>query len=64
MKVIQAFSWGLFGMFVIAFGILLQLVTLAQQFGRFKIWSEPIRGEDISLKNDHNPNHLTLSRSR
>jgi len=43
MKVIQAFSWALFAMYVIAFGILLQLVSLAQQFGRFKIWSEPIR---------------------
>jgi len=42
-KVIQAISWALFAMFAIAFGILLQLVTLAQQHGRYKIWSEPIR---------------------
>jgi len=43
MKVIQAFSWALFIMFVLAYGILLQLVSLAQQFGRYNIWSEPIR---------------------
>lgn len=46
MKVIQAISWGLFGLFVIAFYILMQLITLAQQFGRYRIWSEPIRGEN------------------
>jgi len=24
----------------------MQLITLAQQFGRYRIWSEPIRGEN------------------
>jgi len=43
MKVIQAFSWAIFCMFLIAFYILMQLVTLAQRFGRYRIWSEPIR---------------------
>lgn len=46
MKVMQAISWALFCLFVIAFYILMQLVTLAQQFGRYRIWSEPIRGEN------------------
>jgi len=43
MKVIQAFSWALFIMFVIAFFILLQLVSQAERFGRYDIWQEPIR---------------------
>ncbi|KAF4619666.1 hypothetical protein D9613_005066 [Agrocybe pediades] len=43
MKVIQAFSWALFSIFVIAFWILLQLISQAERFGRYRIWSEPIR---------------------
>jgi len=43
MKVIQAFSWALFCVFVLAFIVLFQLVALAQQFGRYLIWTEPIR---------------------
>ncbi|KAF8165333.1 hypothetical protein B0H34DRAFT_855717 [Crassisporium funariophilum] len=43
MKVIQAFSWALFALFAIALYILFQLVGRAQQFGRYHIWSEPIR---------------------
>ncbi|PPQ72909.1 hypothetical protein CVT26_014572 [Gymnopilus dilepis] len=43
MKVIQAFSWALFCVFVIALVVLIQLVSLAQQFGRYLIWTEPIR---------------------
>jgi hypothetical protein len=46
MKIVQAISWALFCLFVIAFYILMQLITLAQQFGRYMIWSEPIRGEN------------------
>lgn len=45
MKVIQAFSWAIFILFVLAFFTLLQLVQQAERFGRYKIWSEPIRGE-------------------
>lgn len=45
MKVIQAFSWALFGMNVLALFILYRLVNLAQMYGRFDIWQEPIRGE-------------------
>jgi hypothetical protein len=44
MKTIQAFSWALFCAFVIAIIILFQLVHQAQRFGRWQIWSEPIRG--------------------
>lgn len=44
MKVTQAFSWALFAMFVIAFGILMQLVGHAERMGRHFIWREPIRG--------------------
>lgn len=43
MKTIQAFSWALFCAFVIAIIILFQLVHQAQRFGRWQIWSEPIR---------------------
>ncbi|PPQ77771.1 hypothetical protein CVT25_011206 [Psilocybe cyanescens] len=43
MKVIQAFSWTLFCLFVIAFYVLHQLAGQAQRYGRHKIWSEPIR---------------------
>ncbi|PPQ98520.1 hypothetical protein CVT24_004011 [Panaeolus cyanescens] len=43
MKVVQAFSWTIFCLFVIAFYILLQLVNQAKRFGRYNIWSEPIR---------------------
>jgi len=43
MKVVQAFSWTLFISFIAWFYILLQLVSLAQRFGRYYIWSEPIR---------------------
>jgi len=43
MKVVQAFSWALFIAFIIALYILFQLVGLAQRFGRYYIWSEPIR---------------------
>lgn len=44
MKVTQAFSWALFAMFIIAFGILIQLVHHAERMGRHFIWQEPIRG--------------------
>jgi len=43
MKVIQAFSWMLFVLFVIAFYLLMSLVTEAQRFGRYDIWYSPIR---------------------
>ncbi|KAF9485342.1 hypothetical protein BDN70DRAFT_871368 [Pholiota conissans] len=43
MKVIQAFSWALFIMFVLALWILFQLVAQAERFGRYRIWNEPIR---------------------
>lgn len=43
MKTIQAFSWALFCAFVIAIIILFQLVYQAERFGRWQIWSEPIR---------------------
>ncbi|KAF5333117.1 hypothetical protein D9611_002599 [Ephemerocybe angulata] len=43
MKVIQAFSWGLFAAFVIAFYILNQLITQAKRYGRWEITKEPIR---------------------
>lgn len=44
MKVTQAFSWMLFVLFAFAFITLLALVYRAQAFGRYDIWSEPIRG--------------------
>ncbi len=44
MKVIQAFSWALFIMFVVALWILFQLAAQAERFGRYQIWREPIRG--------------------
>jgi hypothetical protein len=45
MKVIQAFSWALFIMFVLAEIALFQLVSKAQELGgRRHIWGEPIRG--------------------
>jgi len=43
MKVIQAFSWALFALFVIAFFILVQLASHAVKMGRQTIWDEPIR---------------------
>jgi len=43
MKVIQAFSWMLFALFTLAFGILLVLVHQAERFGRPDIWQEPIQ---------------------
>ncbi|KAJ7180102.1 hypothetical protein C8R43DRAFT_387703 [Mycena crocata] len=43
MKVIQAFSWMIFVLFSLAFGILLALVSQAERFGRPDIWSEPIQ---------------------
>jgi len=49
MKTIQALSWALFGGFAIAIGVLFQLVAQAQRFGRWQIWSEPIRGLFISF---------------
>lgn len=45
MKVIQAFSWMLFISYTFALIILITLVSRAQAFGRFEIWSEPIRGK-------------------
>jgi hypothetical protein len=58
MKVIQAFSWAIFCFFAIAFIILLNLISRAQQFGRFGIWGEPIRelpwfGEAPGYYNTH-----------
>jgi hypothetical protein len=44
MKVVQAFSWALFGFFVIAFIVLNQLITQAKRFGRYDINREPVRG--------------------
>ncbi|KAF5364324.1 hypothetical protein D9756_000614 [Leucocoprinus leucothites] len=43
MKVIQAFSWMNFVLYAFALIILVTLVSRAQAFGRFDIWSEPIR---------------------
>jgi len=45
MKVIQAFSWTIFILMVLAFFVLFQLAQQAERFGRYKIWSEPIRGK-------------------
>lgn len=44
MKVIQAFSWMLFILYVLALYVLMRLVTEAHRFGRFDIWWAPIRG--------------------
>jgi len=43
MKVIQAFSWMNFILFVLALVVLYQLTGQARLFGRFNIWREPIR---------------------
>jgi hypothetical protein len=43
MKVVQAFSWAIFIGCLLALYILFQLVSQAQRFGRYYIWSEPIR---------------------
>ncbi|TFK28719.1 hypothetical protein FA15DRAFT_664752 [Coprinopsis marcescibilis] len=43
MKVVQAFSWALFALFVSALIVLFQLISIARQFGRHHIWREPIR---------------------
>jgi len=43
MKVIQAFSWAIFIGVIYALYILFQLVGQAQRFGRYYIWTEPIR---------------------
>ncbi|KAG6919423.1 hypothetical protein DXG01_006306 [Tephrocybe rancida] len=45
MKVIEAFSWMLCSLNIIALIILFRLVTLAQMYGRPDIWWEPIRGK-------------------
>ena len=50
MKVVQAFSWALFISCILALYVLFQLVDLAQRFGRYYIWSEPIRGLEPQLK--------------
>lgn len=49
-KIIQAFSWALFIGFVLALYILFSLVGLAQRFGRYYIWTEPIRGSKFGFK--------------
>ncbi|KAG7096945.1 hypothetical protein E1B28_004343 [Marasmius oreades] len=61
-KVIQAFSWFLFSLFVIAFTILLNLISQAQRLGRYNIWREPIQelgwfGEWPGYYNTHQPQH-------
>jgi hypothetical protein len=43
LKVVQAFSWAIFVACILALYILFQLVDQAQRFGRYYIWSEPIR---------------------
>lgn len=58
MKVIQAFSWMLFVINILALLILFRLVTRAQKFGRHDIWNEPIRelpwfGEAPGFYNTH-----------
>ena len=50
MKVVQAFSWALFIGFVLALYILFQLVDQARRFGRYSIWSDPIRGSKSEFK--------------
>lgn len=49
MKVIQAFSWMLFILYVIALYLTLRLVTEAQRFGRYDIWWAPIQGASYDL---------------
>ena len=49
-KVIQAFSWAIFIGCILALYILFQLVAQAQRFGRYYIWSEPIRGLKSEIK--------------
>lgn len=44
MRVIQAFSWMITAIMIIAFLILLSLVSQAQRLGRLLIWQEDIRG--------------------
>ncbi|KAH0587545.1 hypothetical protein H2248_006325 [Termitomyces sp. 'cryptogamus'] len=58
MKVIQAFSWMLFCINVLGLLFLFRLVNLAQTYGRFDIWREPIRelpwfGEAPGFYNTH-----------
>jgi len=43
MKVIQAFSWTLFALFMIFLCVLIALTSRAQTLGRPNIWNEPIR---------------------
>ncbi|KAJ8461854.1 hypothetical protein ONZ45_g18145 [Pleurotus djamor] len=59
MKVVQAFSWMLFILFALWFIVMIQLITQAQRFGRWRIWEEPIRelgwfGEMPGYYNQHN----------
>lgn len=49
MKVIQAFSWMDFVLYVFALITLIVLVSRAQAFGRYNIWREPIRGAASAL---------------
>lgn len=49
MKVIQAFSWANFILFVVAFLIILKLISQAQGYGRWNIWAEPIEGTSYPL---------------
>ncbi|KAG9219375.1 hypothetical protein CCMSSC00406_0001785 [Pleurotus cornucopiae] len=58
-KVVQAFSWMVFVLFVFWFIIMIQLINQAQRFGRWRIWDEPIRelgwfGEMPGYYNQHN----------
>lgn len=50
MKTIQALSWALFCAFAIALIVLFQLAHQAQRWGRYQIWSEPIRGPSPYFK--------------
>ncbi|THV08541.1 hypothetical protein K435DRAFT_772014 [Dendrothele bispora CBS 962.96] len=64
-KVMQAFSWMLFCLFVIWTGLLLALVSQAQRFGRWNIWSEPIQelgwfGEWPGYYNTHQPGMVQM----
>ena len=49
MKVLQAFSWAIFVGCILALYILFKLVDQAQRFGRYHIWSEPIRGSKLKF---------------
>jgi len=42
MKAIEAFSWGNFVMLIIAFAVLISLVSRAQSLGRHHIWGQSI----------------------